>query len=393
MTRRITALAAAVVLGSYGLAAAQGRPGEAATDPIKCWWKTDRTAVRVGERFKLVLTCASIETAATTVVPAVNQLEPGAIILTPFEAVSGIRREDVVVPPWRFLQYEYTMRLLSEGFFGQDITIPSLTVTYNLQGPGGDTQGRDQSYLLPPIPMRVLSLVPRMGTDIRDASGQTFESVESRRFQSTAALVGAWIAFAFATVLGAFAVARATGRLRARDPKVVKPLPLPAVLRGCLRTLSEVRSDAARTGWTPDLSRRALAALRVAGALALGRPVAQEFVARDAQERSGQLALRLGVLRRRRALLSAPTTPTAIAARLRQAPPTGAQARVNLEQIADALTVFGTASYGRAAEADGAALNTSLDNALDAIRRLRTSSLWPMRTANAMARSVTNLWT
>src|SRR5687767_1166395 len=161
------------------------RPGQATADPIQCWWKTDRTAVRVGERFKLVLTCSVIETPATTIVPAVNQLEAGAIILTPFEAVSGVRREDVFVPPRRYLQYEYTMRLLSEGFFGQDITIPSLTVTYNIQGPGGDTQGRDQSYLLPPIPMRVLSLVPRMAADIRDASGQTFETIESRRFQAT----------------------------------------------------------------------------------------------------------------------------------------------------------------------------------------------------------------
>lgn len=392
MTHRIKVIAAAALFVGSGLAGAQGRPGETATDPIRCWWKADRTAVRVGERFKLVLTCSVIETAATTVVPAVNQLEPGAVILTPFEAVSGIRRDDVVVPPWRYLQYEYTMRLLSEGFFGQDITIPSLTVTYNLQGPGGDTQGRDQSYLLPPIPMRVLSLVPRMGTDIRDASGQTFETVETRRFQASAALIGASIAFAFAAVLGALAFTRATGRLRSRDPKVVKPLPLPAVLRGCLRALSDVRTEAAG-GWTPELARRALAALRVAGALALGRPVAQEFVNSEARERSGQLMLRTGLLRRKRAVLSAPTTAMAVATRLQQQPPAGARARVNLEQIGDALKVFGAASYGRASEPDGSELTTALDNAVDAIRRVRVSSLWPMRTANAMARSVTNLWT
>jgi hypothetical protein len=392
MTHRITVIAAAALFVGMGVAGAQGRPGETATDPIRCWWKADRTAVRVGERFTLVLTCAVIETTATTVVPAVNQLEPGAIILTPFEAVSGIRRDDVVVPPWRYLQYEYTMRLLSEGFFGQDITIPSLTVTYNLQGAGGNTQGRDQSYLLPPIPMRVLSLVPRMGTDVRDASGQTFETVETRRFQATAALVGAWIAFAFAAVLGALAISGAAGRLRARDPKAVKPLPLPAVLRGCLRTLSNVRTEAAG-GWTPELARQALAALRVAAALALGRPVAQEFVDGDARERSGQLTLRTGLLRRKRAVLSAATTPMTVATRLRQQPPGGARARVDLEQIGDALKVFGVASYGRAPEPDGSELNTALDNAVEAIRRLRVSSLWPMRTANAMARAVTGLWT
>jgi hypothetical protein len=137
------------------------------------------------------------------------------------------------------------------------------------------------------------------------------------------------------------------------------------------------------------LTARALAALRVAGALALGRPVAQQFVARDARERSGQLSIRTGVLGRKRAMLSAPTTAAAIATRLQNAPPSGAEGRVNLEQIADALHAFGTVTYGRTTqEPDASALNSSLDNALAAIRRLRVSSLWPMRTAQAMARSI-----
>jgi hypothetical protein len=62
---------------------------------------------------------------------------------------------------------------------------------------------------------------------------------------------------------------------------------------------------------------------------------------------------------------------------------------VNLEQIADALHAFGTVTYGRATqEPDASALNTALDNALAAIKRLRFGSLWPMRTAQAMARSL-----
>src|SRR5687767_1268238 len=279
------------------------RPGEVQSDPIRCWWKTDRTAIRVGEQFMLVLTCGVIETTGTTVVPAVNQLEPGAISLTPFEAVSGIRREDVVVPPWRYLQYEYTMRLLSKGFFGQDVNIPSLTVTYNLQAAGVGSEGRDQTYMLPALPMRVLSLVPRMTGDIRDASGQTFAAVESRRFLATAAMVAAAIAFAFAAVLAALAVARLAGRYRVRDPKAVRPMPTPSLLRGCLKTLADVRAEAARGGWTPQLTGRALAALRIAGALALGRSVAQEYVAADAPERQGQFAVRSGMFRRKRAML------------------------------------------------------------------------------------------
>ena len=62
--------------------------GQVAEEPIRCWWKTDRTAVSVGERFAVVLTCASLEAGQTIVVPNVSQLEGGAIQLTPFEVVA-----------------------------------------------------------------------------------------------------------------------------------------------------------------------------------------------------------------------------------------------------------------------------------------------------------------
>src|SRR4029078_7786118 len=100
------------------------KAGEVASDPIRCWWKADRTAVRVGERFGLVLTCAVIEAGPITVVPVLNQLEPGALSITPFEVVSGARGDDMVAPPWRYVQFDYAVRLLSDGFFGQDVMIP-----------------------------------------------------------------------------------------------------------------------------------------------------------------------------------------------------------------------------------------------------------------------------
>ena len=390
MSKVLRVAVIAVAIGCIGArAAAQTRaprPGEVESDPIRCWWKTDKTAIRVGERFTLVLTCGVIETTGITVVPAVNQLEPGAITLTPFEAVSGVRRDDVVTPPWRYIQYEYIMRLLSEGFFGQDVQIPALTVTYNLQSAGAGSEGRDQTYVLPAMPMRVLSLVPRTVDDIRDASNQTFGDIESRRFLSTLALVAAWIAFAFAGVLAALAIARAAGTLRSRGPQTVRPLPAPSLLAGVLRALGKARSEAAHAGWTPELRSRAMAALRVAAALALGRPVAQEFVNAHTPERSGQLLVRTGLVRRRRALVSAATTPVVIANRIENGSVHGAQARVNLEHISDALKAFGSVTYGRR-EPDPSALNGVLDNAVTAIRRLRFGSFWPMRTAQAVARS------
>jgi hypothetical protein len=363
------------------------RPGEVETDPIKCWWKADRTAVRVGERFLVVLTCGVIEAGPVTVVPATNQLEAGAIQVTPFEVVSGSRREDVVVPPWRYLQFEYDVRLMNDGFFGQDVSLPALTVTYNVQAPGGSTQGRDQGYVLPALPMRVLSVVPRAANDIRDASDETFAAAESRRFRASAATVASVIAFVFAAVLAILAVVRAAGRYRARDAAAVRPLPVPSLLAGCLRSLGEIREEASKAGWNPGLTRRALAALRIASAVALGRGVAQDFVARDAVEREGQITIRTGLLRRKRAVLSAPTTPRSIAAHLGNGHRPAARTQASLQELSGALSVFSAASYGRTSTGESDALDAALQDGTRAVKRLRVGTMWPMRAAEAVARS------
>src|SRR5687768_15901614 len=359
------------------------RPGKVEWDPIRCWWKADRSAIRVGERFTLVLSCGVIETANIEVVPAVNQLEPGAISLTPFEAVAGNRHEDVVAPPWRYIQYEYAMRLLSEGFFGQDVNIPSLTVTYNLQAAGttGSSEGRDQTYVLPPLPMRVLSIVPRSAADIRDASGQTFANVESRRNRATAAVVGASIAFAFAAVLAGLALVRLAGRFRVRDAKAVRPLSPATILRGCLGALKSARSEAARDGWTAPVMARTIAALRIAGTVARGRRVAQLHVENGETERVGQLEVRTGLLRRKRVLLSAATTPAALLAAIESG--SGAASRETLQPIMHALQLFSVAVYGREGEADAIVLSNAVDEASSAVRRMWTRSLIPFTASRA----------
>jgi hypothetical protein len=358
------------------------KPGEVESDPIRCWWKADRTSVRVGETFGLVLTCSVIETGPITVVPVLNQLEPGALSLTPFEVVSGVSHDDVVVAPWRYIQREYAVRLLSDGFFGQDVTIPALTVTYNLQERSG-SQGRDQQYILPALPMRILSLVPKSGDDIRDASGQTFATIESRRFRASLATTTAWIAFAFATLFGIFAIVRAAGQLGVKSRGVVKPLPASSLLGASLSALARVKGDASQEGWTSELSRRAAAALRIAGAVALGRPVTQSVVGADVTERDGQLTVYRGWPRRRRVLLSASTTSRTIATGLNGYGANGS-ARANLETISDALTVLNGAAYGRQTKEDGSALDSALEDGTQAVRRIRSTTLWPRRTAQAL---------
>ena len=360
--------------------------GQVAEEPIRCWWKTDRTAVSVGERFAVVLTCASLEAGQTIVVPNVSQLEGGAIQLTPFEVVSSTRRADVVAVPWRYIQFEYGVRLLADGFFGQDVNVPALTVTYNFRTADGANTGRDQSYVLPALGMRVLSLVPRGATDIRDTSAMTFGDIESARFRGTLARVTSWIATAFAVLLAVLALLRASQRFRKRVPEAERLVGEVARLGAAAAVLRDVRKDAAG-GWSPELARRALPALRLASASALGRPVAQQRVGRDADVREGQIAVRNGWLRRGRTLLSASTTGANIDAAASQKGLSG-RVRAALAALGPALEVFSVAAYGRgAAPPDGAELSSTLDRSLDAVKSLRIGAWWPVRTLSAVART------
>ena len=370
------------------------RAGQVESDPIRCWWKTDRTSVRVGEAFGLTLTCGVIETGPIAVVPALTQLEGGAIQLTPFEVVSATRRADVVVPPWRYVQFEYSVRLLNDGFFGQDINLPAVTVTYNLKSAGADSTGRDQTYVLPALPMRILSLVPKAAGDIRDASALTFADIESRRYYATAARVAAAIALVFAAVFAVLAVLRFAQRFRVRTPAAARVVPVASVLAGCATTLRDVQRDVRSAGWSPELARKALPAMRIAGASAMGRPIAQQYVAADVTTREGQVVVKTGTLGLGRAVVSAATTPGAIATALDGRASGGARARGAMSQLGDALQAFGRAAYGRQSKEaggqtlDSAELDRALETALEAVQRLRVGALWPMRMVQTVTRGV-----
>jgi hypothetical protein len=346
------------------------------TDPIRCWWKTDRGAIRVGERFTIALTCGVIETAEVKVVPTMTQLDPGALQIPPFEVVGGKRGPDLTNGPRRYFQYEYSVRLIGEGFFGQDVNIPPLSVTYNIQSTAGQgSQGRDQMYVLPAMPMRVQSLVPREANDIRDASPETFSAIDARRFRATTAFTAAAIVFAFAGVLVVLSALRVFGRVRQRKPRVAT-LPASALLGGSMRALRHVKSEVMRDGWTAPLARRASTALRIAAAVALDRRVAQQAANGRPAGREGQIAISSGLIRRRRVLVSASTTPMFIGRQLENGH-RGAADRQLLERLQSSLDTFTTVAYGRNGELDRTTLDAALDGGTDAVRRLRVRRLLP----------------
>ncbi len=360
------------------------------SDPIACWWKTDESAVRIGQPFTLTLTCGVIDTPQVQVVVDVARLDAAAIELAPFEVVSATRHKDVEAPPRRYFQYSYTLRLLGDEYFAKDVDIPGLAITYNVQSSGATgTRGRDQVYLLPPLAVRVQSLVPVAADGILDALPGTFGDIDRTAFRSSGELVAAAVLFAFAAVLAGLAVVRVARPQAARaaaGPRLMSPV---GVLNGCLREASLVKSEVARSGWTIDLIDRLLAVSRVAGTVALGRPVAQRVVERDAAPREGQLTLRKRGVGATRVVISGSATAATAAAGVAPADGSRTDPRltVSLQELSESLQVLAAARYGRGGELDAPTIDAALDTATRALERLHAITQWRARAADRLSRA------
>src|SRR4051794_13236943 len=187
------------------------------TDPIQCWWRTGAGAVRVGEPFSLVLTCAVVENDSAKVIVDQSKLEPSVIQLAPFEVTGGSHGADLRTNERRFFQYEYRLRLIAENQFGRDVPLPETKLSYHVQSQTGQRsaiQGRDQSYLLPAQSMRVMSMVPNDASDIRDTTSETFTDVDQRSFRANLLIVIGGVLFALAGLMALVAVVRIVSRFR-----------------------------------------------------------------------------------------------------------------------------------------------------------------------------------
>ena len=360
------------------------------SDPIACWWRTDRTAVHVGEHFTLTLTCGVIETSTVHVVTDRDRLDPAALDLTPYEILDGTRHDDIEASPRRYFQYSYTLRLLGDQLFGRDVDIPSIPITYNVETSGvTGTRGRDQLYLLPALPVRMLSLVPVAASDIVDGSPETFADIDRRALRATGELAAGGVLFALAALLAGVAVVRVARPRIARTAAERGLLAPRDVLRGCIREAEMLKSEAATGGWTSALIGRALTMFRIAAAVALGRPVAQRVVDGSVAAEDGQLVIRTGTLRARRVVVSSATTSAAVAARLASAngAATDPRLRLMLEALNESLQALAAARYGRSGDLDAAGIDASLDRGIEALRHLYARHQWPARTSDALSRA------
>ena len=380
----VRAAVVACLLVVWGAGSARAQNVE--TDPLQCWWRTSAGAVRVGEPFTVVLTCAVLETEAATVVVDQSRLEPSVVQFAPFEVLGGSHGADLRTDQRRFFQYVYRLRLIAENLFGRDISLPETKLSYHVQSKMGERQaalqGRDQTYLLPSQSVRVMSLVPADATDIRDTAGETFGDLDQRAFRANLFTIIGGVLFTLAGLMALLALVRLARRYRKTSTATERLMADQAVLRGVGRELAYVRRERDSGGWTPELAGRALAALRIAGTYLVGRPVslmpANKLTAegQDVPE-AGRLILRAGWPRPKRIAVSGAVTSLTMTRELAR----GANARrtVLLESLGRALSIFTTAHFGRQGTLDEGALDESLGTAREVLSRAKLEQLWVMK--------------
>jgi hypothetical protein len=368
------------------------------TDPLQCWWRTSAGAVRIGEPFTVVLTCAVLETDAATVVVDQTRLEPSVVQFAPFEVLGGFHGADLRTEQRRFFQYEYRLRLIGDGMFGKDVALPDTKISYRVQSKVGQNtslQGRDQTYVMPGQSMRVLSLVPADASDIRDTSAtDTFGDIDQRAFRANLFTVIGSVLFVLAGLMALLALVRVFQRYRKPTVARERLITDMAILNGVGRELSAVQRDRNAGSWTPELASRAVGALRIAATYAIGRPVSQMPASRllaDGGEvaEPGRLILKSGWLRGKRIAVSGAVTPQTVT-RVLARPGTSAARSTLLESLSTALAAFTAATFSRAGALDDTSLDEALATAKQLLRRVKFEQLWFMKRL-AMRRAGTEL--
>jgi hypothetical protein len=353
------------------------------TDPLQCWWRTSAGAIRIGEPFQVVLTCAVLETDAATVVVDQSRLEPAVLQFAPFEVLGGTHGADLRTEDRRFFQYEYNLRLIAENMFGKDVPLPDTKISYKVQSKVGQKtslQGRDQTYLMPAQSVRVLSLVPADATDIRDAATDTFTDLDQRAFRANLFVVIGTVMFVLAGLLAVLVIVRILARFRKPTVATTRLITDSTILRGVSRELAAVRRQRNEGGWTPALAGRALAVLRIIAAYAIDRRVGHMPAGAEGITEDGRLILTAGWPRGKRIAVSGSVTPQVLAKELTSfASTSNARRTAQLTALQEALLAFTSAQFGRDGKLDDGALDQALATGVQALRQVRIKQIWLMK--------------
>src|SRR5688572_1406081 len=349
-------------------------------DPMRCWRQTTAGAVTIGEAFTVTLTCAVFESQDAQVVPDESRLNVASIQMAPFEILGGSHPPDVRRGSRRFFQYDYQLRIISRDAVGQDVNVPALTISYRIHsrvGAAAKLEGRDLSYLLPALPIKVLSLVPADAEDIRDASEASLAAVESlrsrsRMFEAVAIALGL-----FAGIVAVLALVPLARRARSTAGVDRNVTPDRAIVTAAASALSDVQSRAAREGWTDDAIASALSSMRLIAAAAINHPISQKPMPPGGATPEGRLRVDYGLLRRAAATVSSAVTTDDL---LRVSGSNGAGTLTRTQQIEGlrgSLAMLTAASYRRTPERDAASLDDAVRHAISVANDIAGQRRWP----------------
>ena len=350
-----------------------------AVDPIRCWRQSSAGAVTIGESFTVVLTCAVFESSDAQVVPDESRLNVASIQMAPFEILGGSHPPDVRRGSRRFFQYDYQLRIISRDAIGRDVNVPALTISYRIHsrvGAAAKLEGRDLSYLLPALPIKVLSLVPADATDIRDASEASLATIEGLRSRSRGLEAIAIALGVFAGIIAVLALVPLARRTRSSVDADRNLIPDRVIVTAAAAALSEVQARAGRDGWSDDTLAGALSSMRVIAAAAINHPISQKPIPPDRSVPEGRFRAEHGLWRRTAATISSAVTADDLArasARNRSATLTRAQ---QIEGLRGSLAALTAAVYRRAPERDAASLDEAVRHAISVAKDIARERSW-----------------
>ena len=352
-------------------------PAQVGWEPIRCWRQSTAGAVTIGESFTVVLTCAVYESDDAQVIPDESRLGVASVQMAPFEILGGSHPPDVRRGSRRFIQYDYQLRIISRDAIGRDVNIPALPISYRIHsrvGAAATLEGRDLEYVMPMLPIKVLSLVPSDASDIRDASEASLAAVESMRFRSTLFRV---LAFTFGSLAAVVAVLALVPLARSKTVAVDagRHVPDRAILHHAAADLAATQSRANAAGWSDELLARALASTRLVTAAAIDQPISQKAVAADGAPPEGRLLVHHGIIRKTGASVSTAVTADHLAAAARGGALSTTR-RQQLEGLQSALATLSNALYRKDPARDAASLDEAVRHAMAVAKDVAAERRW-----------------
>ena len=373
---RVALLATVFTLVNSSLFGQEKEPAklqEKEVQPIRCWLRSDKSTVRIGEILTVPLTCQVAETEYEKVVSAENMLEPSSVSFSPYEVIRGWHHPDIMRDTFRFFQYQYEMRLIGEDFFGKEVPTPELEIRYKFERKIAANEvidTRERSYIVPPLNIRVTALVPKDTKDIRDPSSDNFQVVKARQQNAYVAFVLAVVVFLFpfaVLLMPAFRSVKNWKKSRSNGTRFSNN----ALLTRMGRELNRVANLRNKEGWNSELVGRILTVVRIMGAVALSKQINQLSAQFESKGLEGQLKLRKGLIWPKKVLISSNLTPESIFSKRQE---------INREWTDKFLSVFTALNSIRySQELDTKNLDSLLEQSKSLLKKVKFSNHWIVR--------------